>query len=137
IVYGIPPALAGHFMPYHYMPFVFFLTMTITLLIYASQTKGASPSRVVVMGMAFMISSLAIISGNLQTTIFHQNLAKNGRIGRMVTAMRTHLRPGDTVHPIDWTDGVIHAMLRLELPPATPFFYDYVFHHSVDTKTIQ
>ena len=51
--------------------------------------------------------------------------------------MRIYLRPGDTVHPIDWTDGVLHAMLRLEIPMATPFFYDVVFHHSVDTETIQ
>jgi len=136
IVYGIVPAVAGHFMPYHYMPFIFFLTMTITLLIYASRIEGVSPGRFVAMGMVFIVSSLAIIAGNVNTSILHKS-AKDGRVERIVTAMRIYLRPGDTVHPIDWTDGVLHAMLRLEIPMATPFFYDVVFHHSVDTETIQ
>src|SRR2546430_1427419 len=108
------------------MPFVFFLTMTITFLIYASRIEGVSPGRFVAMGMVFIISSLAIIAGNVKTSVLHKS-AKDGRVERIVTAMRIYLRPGDTVQPIDWTDGVIHAMLRLEIPSATPFYYDYVF----------
>src|SRR5438067_1154123 len=78
----------------------------------------------------------SVSPGNIQPSFLNKG-AEDGRVERIMTAMRNYLRPGDTVHPIDWTEGVIQAMLTLERPMATPFFYDIVFHHSVDAETIK
>ena len=40
---------------------------------------------------------------------------------------------GGQVQPIDWTTGAVHAMLRQQVLPATPYLYDYHFHHHVGT----
>jgi hypothetical protein len=41
---------------------------------------------------------------------------------------------GGRVQPIDWTSGAVHAMLRRKVLPATPYLYDYHFHHHVGTR---
>ena len=38
------------------------------------------------------------------------------------------LQPGDTVLPVDWTEGAVHAMLIAKALPASPFIYDYYFN---------
>jgi hypothetical protein len=41
------------------------------------------------------------------------------------------------VQPLDWTGGALHAMLRARTPIATPYIYDFVFYHHVDTDYIR
>ncbi len=137
LVYGLTPAISGQFWPYHYMPLIFFLTMTISLLLYVSLLNENSRFRLIALRTAFVAGSIILIAKGSALTEFGHNRAKQGRVDRIVKAMQANLRPGDTVQPIDWTDGVIHAMLRLELPIATPFLYDYHFHHNVNTVAIQ
>ncbi len=62
---------------------------------------------------------------------------KQGRVDAMAAALRTHVRPGETVQPLDWTSGANHALLLTRTPLATSFLYNYHFYHHVDTPVIQ
>jgi hypothetical protein len=62
---------------------------------------------------------------------------KEGRVDSIAGYLKTHLRPGDTVQPVDWTGGVIHAMLISKARLATRFVYTFHFYHHVSTPYIQ
>ena len=47
------------------------------------------------------------------------------------------LEPGDTVQPLDWTGGSVHAMLLAKARLATRFLHDYEFYHHVSTPYVQ
>jgi hypothetical protein len=48
-----------------------------------------------------------------------------------------NMRPMDRVQMLDTTEGGTHALLRLGVPSATRFIYDFHFFHDVDHPTIQ
>lgn len=140
IVYALSPGLSGQFWPYHYMPFVFFLIMTLSFLLYAGRAWAASGEENIAVAGATKVAFIAVAiwgTSGVSSKTFQPSMAKGGRVERMAQALRANMAPNDTVQPIDWTDGTIHAMLRLNLPLPTPFLYDYHFHHNVDTPTIQ
>ncbi len=65
------------------------------------------------------------------------NIPKDGRVDAIASYLKTHLRPGDTVQPLDWTGGAVHAMLIARAVPATRFIYDIHFYHSISDPCIQ
>ena len=134
VVYGLLPTLAGQFWNYHYFPFVFFLIMVLSFLLLPLRQFAAMPKLAIL--CAVLLGSA--VDGTLQAHLqFGRNEAEGGRVERIEKALSGMLKPGETVQPIDWADGVVHAMLRLGLPPATPFFIDYQFYHDVDDPEIQ
>ena len=60
-----------------------------------------------------------------------------GRVDAIDAFLRSHLKPGDTVQPLDWTGGALHAMLKARAVVATPYIYDYHFYHHVNDPYIQ
>jgi hypothetical protein len=58
-------------------------------------------------------------------------------VDEIASYLRAHLAPGDTVQPLDWTGGAVHAMLIARAPIATPFVYDFYFYHHVSNPFIQ
>jgi hypothetical protein len=38
---------------------------------------------------------------------------------------------------LDWTGGAVHALLIARAPLATPFLYDFYFHHHLSDPYIQ
>ncbi len=137
IIYFLCPVLAGQFWYYHYMPFMYFMCLVLSFLILPIRRAIAHPRLAVMACLALVFVSAGIIKKEVRLSEFERHEAKNGFVARVVTALSATLKPGDTVQPIDWTDGVIHAMLRLQLPIATPFLYDYHFYHDVDSPVIQ
>jgi hypothetical protein len=134
VVYGLLPTLAGQFWNYHYFPFVFFLIMTLSFLLLPLRQFAAMPKLAIL--CAVLLGSA--VDGTLQAHLqLDGNQAEGGRVARMEKALSATLKPGETVQPIDATDGVIHTMLRLGIPIATPFFYDSHFYHDVDDPEIQ
>jgi hypothetical protein len=59
------------------------------------------------------------------------------RVEEIASYLEAHLRPGDTVQPLDWTGGAVHAMLIARARLATPFVYDFHFYHHVSTPYVQ
>lgn len=58
-------------------------------------------------------------------------------VNRIADHLQAHRQPGDTVVPLDWVEGALHAMLRAEMTPGTTFVYDFHFRHHVSSPYIQ
>jgi hypothetical protein len=65
------------------------------------------------------------------------NNPKEGRVDEIAGFLEANLRPGDTVQPLDWVGGSVHAMLIARVKIATPFIYDEYFYHDVNAPYIQ
>ena len=65
------------------------------------------------------------------------NLPKGGRVDEIADWLKSRLLPGDTVQPLDWTGGSIHAMLLAEAKLATRFIYDCHFYHHISSTYTQ
>lgn len=138
IIYGFTPMLAGQFWPYHYQPFVFFLIMTLSLLAYPITAPTIFPKSAITACLLLLLISICFFTRNVENLgVFQHNEAKGGRVNRIVRELKETIREGDTIQPLDWTSGAIHAMLRIGVPIATPFFYNYHFYHHVSNNFIQ
>ncbi len=145
--YMIYPILGGKFWSYHYLPFAFFVSLSATLcitLFFELQSNNRN-------GLALLI--LAIFLGSLFLELdpvkYTQNVVaditpdaaahapKQGRVDELAKWLESNLPQGDTVQPLDWTGGSIHAMLIAEAKLATRFMYDYHFYHDVSNPYIQ
>jgi hypothetical protein len=62
---------------------------------------------------------------------------KNGAAIEIADYLTEYLQSGDKVQPLDWTGGVVHAMLLAGAQPATEFLYDFHFYHHVSEPYIQ
>lgn len=136
ILYGLVPIMGGQFWNYHYLPFAFFLFMVLCFLLL--------PLRKLVEARWLSLVAAVLLVWSLHNNLTYQNAlqwgpneAAGGRIARIDKALSSIMKPGESVQPIDGTEGVIHAMLRLQIPPATPFLVDWIFYHDVDAPAVQ
>jgi 4-amino-4-deoxy-L-arabinose transferase-like glycosyltransferase len=148
IAYAIYPIPAGKFWPYHYMPLAYFASLSIPLCLYGwprvSESYLLSVLREVFMlFIVFMMISVQLVLpeyiNNLRLDLNsggEAHIAKGGRVDEIANWLKPQLRPGDTVQPLDWTGGSIHAMLIAEARLATRFMYDYHFYHSISSPII-
>lgn len=150
IAYTVYPMLAGKFWDYHYMPLVYFCALAIGLLFRApdaAPTETSSPAAaqphllagLALAAMLYLQVPWALYIGTVLTDLRGTTppSVKDERIDEMSTWLRNHLRPGDTVQPLDWTGGTHYAMLRAQVRLATRFMYDYHFYHHVSSPYIQ
>lgn len=147
IAYTVYPMLAGKFWDYHYMPLVYFCALAIGLLFHTPDTATATPPSprthlLAGLALAAMLylqvpwaTYLGPVLSDLRGTT--PRTVKDERIDEMAAWLREHLRPGDTVQPLDWTGGTHYAMLRAHARLATRFLYDYHFYHHVSSPYIQ
>ena len=68
---------------------------------------------------------------------FLLEVPKGGRVDEIAAFLRADLKPGDTVQPLDWTDGAVHAMLISEAQIATRFVYAFSFYHHISSRYIK
>jgi hypothetical protein len=150
--YAIYPTLAGKFWEYHYMPFVYFASLSSGLCVFnfTQQNKALRVSfKTIFMQHAFSLICLALITIQLSLPNYIRYLnydlsmgrkihaPKNGRVDEIARWLKARLNPGDTVQPLDWTGGSIHAMLIAKAQLATTFLYDYHFYHHTHLFFIQ
>jgi hypothetical protein len=149
LLYSIYPTLAGKFWRYHYMPFIFFCSISTTLCLYIWPYLPVSEKQ-------WQIRELLIILVFFITIVIHLNLPwncsslvrnlksesdiyspKRGRVDEISAWLKTRLNENDTVQPLDWTGGSIHAMLLAKAKLSTRFMYEYHFYHHVSLPYIQ
>jgi hypothetical protein len=132
-IYGLAPGLGGQFYIYYYFPFLFF-----SLLLIAS-----SFSLVERTAWHWGIKSLWILSLTGFLAVYDErhfraralfSQSEMVRVSQLEEALVKWVPEGGRVQPIDWTAGVVHAMLRQKVLPATPYLYDYHFHHHVGSR---
>lgn len=140
-LYALYTWIAGKFWDYHWLPLTYFACL-LTALALSDRQEGFErlPAKAAILILA--VGSLAWqakprpLIGMVANGI--QNLTpKYGRPDAIAAHLKEHLKPGDTVQPIDWTDGVIHGMLLARAPLATRYMYDYHFYHHVSDPFVQ
>ena len=147
--YAIYPTLAGKFWGYHYMPFAYFCSISAALCLYSwpdNQFSGSFPRLRALLPLLILLIALAIqvnlvkyVSRSYQELRSGVELhaPKKGRVDEIADWLKNRLRHGDTVQPLDWSGGTIHAMLIAEAELATRFMYDYHFYHHISSPYIQ
>lgn len=137
VLYGACPALAGQFWNYHWMPFAWFACLLTALLL--APLSGAAPRRGGPIRALAAVLFAAVVAATIRPAPdFIRQVGgrpphppKHGRVDAIAGFLEANLRPGETVQPRDWAGGVVHAMLIARAMPATPYLYDYLFHHHV------
>lgn len=142
LTYSIYPVFSGQFFKYHWLPFLYFVTVTAAFaLIPLAAARTSRVQRlfpVVVLGGTLLITPLLAPDFGAQLRGGTPTPPKQGHVDDMAAALReAGQQPGDMVQPLDWTGGAIHAMLLTEARLATPFIYDYYFYHHVSEPYIQ
>ncbi|HEV3471245.1 MAG TPA: glycosyltransferase family 39 protein [Pyrinomonadaceae bacterium] len=149
LAYLVYPALGGKFWDYHFMPTAYFLSLAAGLCFFATPAGArgdAAPELkallpVVVFGAALCLQlNLPRYSvSTLKALGPGQRVAppKGGRVDEMAAVLRSRLGPADTVQPLDWANGAVHALLLARAPLATEFMYDYHFYHHTSSPLIQ
>lgn len=139
--YSLYPALAGQFFSYHWIPLHYFLIVTAALVLTPLPQHFDAPRRLlpILVWCAPMLFLLKPAPDFLiQLRGGSPAPPKDGLVDDMVDALRTlGAAPGDSIQPLDWTGGAVHALLISEARLATPYIYDYYFYHHVTEPTIQ
>jgi hypothetical protein len=149
----ILPAFAGQFFLYHFQPFMFFafvgLGSFMSLPHMAPKTSSLVGSKREFRKWLFIAASALTVSFSAWTfygflpyayyaATHPSNLVREGeRVSVMSQYLRVHLRKGETVQPLDWTGGSLHAMQKARAPLATRFIYDFLFYQNVSNPYIQ
>ena len=139
-VYAIYPALGGKFWPYHWSLFAYF-SLILASLCALEQTgehkRKAGRFTVAVMLVCllpFCVSPTIIMGGIKGEGLPYITLNNVEEITRF---LRSRLTPEDTVQPLDWTGGTLHAMLRADAKPGTSFLYDEQFYHHTKSDYVK
>src|SRR5262245_27919401 len=139
--YAVYPTLSGQFWSYHWLPFGFVLAC-VAATCFADGVSAAPAALEIAAPLAFLVVTL---SGGLRfPASFREQLAGapappplGGRVDEIAAYLKHSLEPGDTVQPLDWTGGAVHAMLRARARLATSFIYDFHFYHHLEEPYIQ
>ncbi len=135
-IFWIYPALSGgQFWVYHWLPFNLSLLLLTMLCFQVAVQSGKLES--IAVGLVAGCALWSISSDGYANLLLKIQPAKNGRVDEIAQFLRAKLKPGDTVQPLDWTGGAVHAMLRSNAAIATRFVYDFHFYHHVSNPYIR
>lgn len=141
ILYTIYVALGGRFLDYHWMPFVYFASLGTALILYSPLTRVQRPAILPLFG--FIVTAMVVTLLPAYGAANHLLSGKppapfhDAQVKEITAYLATHLSPTDTVQPLDWNGGALHAMRITEAVVATPFIFDFQFYHHVSTPYIQ
>jgi hypothetical protein len=138
-VFCLYPVLTGQFWHYHWLPFRYFIVLISSLCLLAI---AASRSRYERLFLTSLILPALFISMQPPRTMYSRIIgkpaaSKSAEVDRVASFLREQLRPGDTVQPLDWSEGAVHAMLISRAEVATPYIYDFYFYHHISNPYIQ
>jgi hypothetical protein len=116
--YWVYPVISGAFWPYHWFLCTYFVVQLSSLCV----------AFIATVPVEFFASSLSTRA---------MPPPKDGRVDAIAQYLASELREGDTVQPLDWTGGAVHAMLIARAKLATPFLYDFYFYYDVSNPYVQ
>ena len=139
--YSLYPPIAGQFWAYHWLLFLYFI-IQLSVLCLGDQIVPSRGGQNIFITSVFVVT---FIFGGLNISpivLDHlkggKSLApKGGRVDEIVGFLRKNVRPEDTVQPLDWTGGAVHAMLISDARLGTEFVYDFHFYHHISNPYIQ
>jgi hypothetical protein len=126
-------AVEGKFWMYHWLPFDYFAILVASVGLVRQRDDAPRPRASVAAILLFLLIGLPWRIPPFATP-FRFPFDEVRDISQYLSA---HAKPGDTVLPLDWSEGVQHALLLARVVPATPFIYDFHFYHDVSSPYIQ
>lgn len=139
VAFIIYPTLSGQFWAYHWMPFQYFLVVLSSFSLLPLADQQFASWRWLSLALFALAACTAILpKKESRRDYFGSTVSapKHGDVDRIANLLTQRMRPGDTIQPLDWTEGSIHAMLLAHAQIATPFLYDYHFYHDVNNPEI-
>lgn len=132
------PGLSGKFWLYHWIPFYYVVlcTASLTLLLIPFKKWNIAYAAPVLCVILVLLSLSFQNFENLRLRKW-EGAPNNGVPDEIYEYFSTHMEPGDTVQPLDWTGGSVHGMLMARAPLATRFIYDFHFYHHISNPYIQ
>ena len=127
--------LVGRFWAYHWIPCWFSLSVLSAFSLLPHALRGRSMLIFFIFAVQLMLPFLPRVYGDLR--FGHVIAPKNGRVDEIAAFLKERLVPGDTVQPLDWTEGSLNAMLAVDARLATSFAYTYQFQHHVSTPYVR
>ncbi len=141
VLYGIYAVFAGKFWPYHWMPFYYFTCLLGSLCLndlretFKPFYKRAIPVAFLVLTLLLVIRPTPYLLRQLRGE--PPFVLEGQRVDEIAGFLKSHLKEGDRVQPLDWTGGSLHAMLLARAEVATQFIYDFHFYHHPSNPFIQ
>ncbi len=138
LAYTIYPIFAGQFFTYHWLLYLFFIIQLSSLCLVKQPTELRPVQR-----MFPVLVLLFVILASLPVRVFFSMITndspdkREARVIQLSDFLKKNVASGDTVQPLDWTGGTVHALLRSKTLIATPFIYDFHFYHHVSNSYIQ
>jgi hypothetical protein len=138
LIYSIYPVLSGKFWPYHWIPFFYFASLCISLLLRSVSRPFTAKNAVsLALFLIFLLTTIRPAS-DFVLQISGQPPKPLQRVDFIVDFLQRKLRPGDKVQPLDTVLGdVIQGILVSKALIATPYIYDYQFYHDISNPYIQ
>jgi hypothetical protein len=142
VMYSIYPVFAGKFWQYHWLLFYYFVISLSSLCLVpqlngSSKLKNLYPAAVLLLTIVFRILIPEQYYAQFSQAGYQSWNPQNGRVGEIASYLQSHLKAGDTVQPLDFTGGAIHAMLLAKAEIATPYPYDILFLYPVSSSYTQ
>lgn len=142
VMYSIYPVFAGKFWQYHWLLFYYFVILLGSLCLVEQAGKANRLRRRLPIGLLLLTIFLGLLTPELLLAQFlkvgyRSWNPQNGRVGEIASYLKSHMNAGDTVQPLDFTGGAIHAMLLAKAEIATPYPYDILFYYPVSSSYIQ
>lgn len=130
-IYSFYTLFTCQFWNYHWLPFVFFISIFLSF----------SFSKKIKIAYSFMVVFIVVLvipiffSIKYSDEVFWKKY-RIDRVNRISAFLKDNLKPNETVQPLDWTGGAVHAMLLSKAKIATPFIYDFHFYYNLNTNYI-
>ena len=142
--FSIYPVFSGQFFPQHWLPFAFFLFQAAFLCL-TVRVESRNAFLRLLPAAVMLVACISLVRPDTFDNLWmllktHElpaaNDPKEGRVDEIAGFLEANLHPGDTVQPLDWVGGAVHAMLIAKVKIATPFIYDEYFYHNVNSAYI-
>jgi hypothetical protein len=132
--------IANKYWNYHWLPVLFFAILLSSIILSSNLNKFIN-ILYLIPPLAYLIAIIILLrpAEEFQNQVQGQSIAlpQGGRVQEISSYLINNLQPGDTVQPLDWSNGAVHAMLEARALPATRYLYDFHFYHHLSNPEIQ
>lgn len=132
--------IANKYWNYHWLPVILLLILLSSISLTNILNRFIN-NFYLIPPSAFLIAIIILLrpAEEFHSQVLGQSIAlpQGGRVQEISSYLINNLQPGDTVQPLDWSNGAVHAMLEARALPATRYLYDFHFYHHISDPEIK
>jgi hypothetical protein len=142
ICYNIYPLISGKFWDYHWIPYSYFAVLSTSILLFPARDKkwrGSLLSLCAILFFLHTLSSQYLPGRGIQDQIRkYPDITISQKIETDIAAFITqHLKPGETIQPIDQGGPSTIYLLKANAVLATPYLGSFMFLHHINQPYVQ